>query len=157
MLMFFPSLPDQLLYLCLDYGFSFQMSNPWEIVRNDVAYPIKFYGKVLTDSDGKKHWIGGEDIQAVAYDVPIPGYETKTTINLRLWSTKAPSGDFDLSVFNSGKHTQAAEALYNAEKVSLFFRYVFLLLAIYLLALRKLSYLLAHLFTVSSDYLTSWS
>ncbi|PPD97064.1 hypothetical protein GOBAR_DD05924 [Gossypium barbadense] len=57
-----------------------EMSNPWEIVRNDVAYPIKFYGKVLTDSDGKKHWIGGEDIQAVAYDVPIPGYETKTTI-----------------------------------------------------------------------------
>ncbi|TYG52258.1 hypothetical protein ES288_D09G012400v1 [Gossypium darwinii] len=94
-----------------------EMSNPWEIVRNDVAYPIKFYGKVLTDSDGKKHWIGGEDIQAVAYDVPIPGYETKTTINLRLWSTKAPSGDFDLSVFNSGKHTQAAEALYNAEKI----------------------------------------
>ncbi|XP_039049069.1 alpha-glucan phosphorylase 1-like isoform X1 [Hibiscus syriacus] len=94
-----------------------EMSNPWEIVRNDVRYPIKFYGKVLTDSDGKKHWIGGEDIIAVAYDVPIPGYETKTTISLRLWSTKAPSGDFDLSVFNSGKHTQAAEALYNAEKI----------------------------------------
>ncbi|PPS12765.1 hypothetical protein GOBAR_AA07869 [Gossypium barbadense] len=94
-----------------------EMSNPWEIVRNDVVYPIKFYGKVLTDSDGKKHWTGGEDIQAVAYDVPIPGYETKTTINLRLWSTKAPSGDFDLSVFNSGKHTQAAEALYTAEKI----------------------------------------
>ncbi|KAK8533884.1 hypothetical protein V6N12_047286 [Hibiscus sabdariffa] len=94
-----------------------EMSNPWEIVRNDVAYPIKFYGKVLTDSDGKKHWIGGEDIKAVAYDVPIPGYETKTTISLRLWSTKAPTGDLDLSVFNSGKHTQAAESLYNAEKI----------------------------------------
>ncbi|KAE8694478.1 Alpha-1,4 glucan phosphorylase L isozyme [Hibiscus syriacus] len=94
-----------------------EMSNPWEIMRNDVTYPIKFYGKVLTDSDGKKHWIGGEDIKAVAYDVPIPGYETKTTISLRLWSTKAPSGEFDLSMFNSGKHTQAAEALYNAEKI----------------------------------------
>lgn len=58
------------------------MSNPWEIVRNDITYPVKFYGKVVTDSDGKKHWIGGEDIKAVVYDVPIPGYRTKTTINL---------------------------------------------------------------------------
>ncbi|XP_010528398.1 PREDICTED: alpha-glucan phosphorylase 1 [Tarenaya hassleriana] len=94
-----------------------ELSNPWEIVRNDVSYPVKFYGKVVTGSDGKKRWIGGEDILAVAYDVPIPGYKTKTTINLRLWSTKAPSEDFDLSSFNSGKHIEAAEALYNAEKI----------------------------------------
>ncbi|XP_010502963.1 PREDICTED: alpha-glucan phosphorylase 1 [Camelina sativa] len=94
-----------------------ELSNPWEIVRNDVSYPIKFYGKVVFGSDGKKRWIGGEDIVAVAYDVPIPGYKTKTTINLRLWSTKAPSEDFDLSSYNSGKHTEAAEALFNAEKI----------------------------------------
>lgn len=94
-----------------------QLSNPWEIVRNDVTYPVKFYGKVVLGSDGKRKWIGGEDIVAVAYDVPIPGYKTKTTINLRLWSTKAPSDDFDLSSYNSGKHTEAAEALFNAEKV----------------------------------------
>ena len=112
------------------------MSNPWEIVRNDVTYPVKFYGKVVTDSDEKKHWIGGDDIKAVAYDVPIPGYETKTTINLRLWSTKAPAEDFDLSAFNSGEHIQAAEALYNAEKVCSnfsFFHFIYLLLTIYLL------------------------
>jgi len=87
------------------------------MVRNDVLYPIKFYGKVVSGSDGKRHWIGGEDIQAVAYDVPIPGYRTKTTINLRLWSTKAPSEDFDLYAFNSGEHTKAADTLSNAEKV----------------------------------------
>ena len=40
------------------------MGNPWEIVRNDVSYPIKFYGKLVTGSDGKRHWIGGEDIKA---------------------------------------------------------------------------------------------
>ncbi|KAJ4871642.1 Alpha-glucan phosphorylase 1 [Raphanus sativus] len=94
-----------------------ELSNPWEIVRNDVSYPVKFYGKVVFGSDGKKRWIGGEDVLAVAYDVPIPGYKTKTTINLRLWSTKAPSADFDLSSYNSGKHTEAAEALFNAEKI----------------------------------------
>ncbi|KAJ4707355.1 Alpha-1,4 glucan phosphorylase [Melia azedarach] len=94
-----------------------ELGNPWEMVRNDVSYPVKFFGKVVSGSDGKKHWIGGEDIKAVAYDVPIPGYKTKTTINLRLWSTKVPSEDFDLSAFNAGDHTKAAEALSNAEKI----------------------------------------
>ncbi|KAG8659604.1 alpha-1,4 glucan phosphorylase L isozyme, chloroplastic/amyloplastic isoform X1 [Manihot esculenta] len=94
-----------------------EMGNPWEIVRNDISYPVKFYGKVVSGSDGKKHWIGGEDIMAVAYDLPIPGYKTKSTINLRLWSTKAPAEDLDLSAFNAGGHTKAYEALANAEKI----------------------------------------
>uniref|UniRef100_A0A5B7BGQ6 Alpha-1,4 glucan phosphorylase n=1 Tax=Davidia involucrata TaxID=16924 RepID=A0A5B7BGQ6_DAVIN len=94
-----------------------EMGNPWEIVRNDVSYPVKFYGKVVTGSDGTRHWIGGEDISAVAYDVPIPGYKTKTTINLRLWSTKVPSEDLDLYAFNAGEHTKACEAQANAEKI----------------------------------------
>lgn len=94
-----------------------EMGNPWEIMRHDVSYPVKFYGKVVLGSDGKKHWIGGENIMAVAYDVPIPGYKTKTTINLRLWSTKVPSKEFDLLAFNSGQHSKANEALANAEKI----------------------------------------
>ncbi|KAJ9683748.1 hypothetical protein PVL29_019356 [Vitis rotundifolia] len=94
-----------------------EMGNPWEIVRNDVSYPVKFYGKVIEGSDGKRHWIGGEDIIAIAYDVPIPGYKTKTTINLRLWSTKVQSDDFDLHDFNAGNHTKACEAQLNAEKI----------------------------------------
>ncbi|MCL7040583.1 hypothetical protein MKW94_022518, partial [Papaver nudicaule] len=68
-------------------------------------------------SDGKKHWVGGESIKAFAYDVPIPGYKTKTTINLRLWSTKVTSEGFDLDAFNSGDHVKAFEAQANAEKI----------------------------------------
>ncbi|KAI3439503.1 hypothetical protein J3R85_004709 [Psidium guajava] len=94
-----------------------EMGNPWEVMRNDVSYPVKFYGKVVSESDGKRRWIGGEDIRAVAFDVPIPGYKTRTTINLRLWSTKVPSEEFDLSAFNAGEHTKANEALSNAEKI----------------------------------------
>ncbi|XP_060187423.1 alpha-1,4 glucan phosphorylase L-1 isozyme, chloroplastic/amyloplastic [Lycium barbarum] len=94
-----------------------EIGSPWEIVRNDVSYPIKFYGNVTTGSDGKRYWSGGEDIKAVAYDVPIPGYKTKTTINLRLWSTQVPSADFDLSAFNAGEHTKACEVQVNAEKI----------------------------------------
>ncbi|KAL0385991.1 UNVERIFIED_CONTAM: Alpha-1,4 glucan phosphorylase L-2 isozyme, chloroplastic/amyloplastic [Sesamum radiatum] len=94
-----------------------EMGNPWEIVRNDISYPVKFYGKVVEGSDGRKHWVGGEDIIAVAYDVPIPGYKTKTTINLRLWSTKVAADVFDLSAFNAGEHAKAYEAMKRAEKI----------------------------------------
>ncbi|KAG6523336.1 hypothetical protein ZIOFF_013192 [Zingiber officinale] len=94
-----------------------EMGYPWEIVRYDVSYPVKFYGKVVIGSDEKKHWIGGEDIEVIAHDVPIPGYRTKTTINLRLWSTKVPSECFDLEAFNCGEHTKASEAHANAEKI----------------------------------------
>eukprot|EP01018_Ginkgo_biloba_P011049 Gb_26801 [translate_table: standard] len=94
-----------------------EMGNPWEIVRHDVSYPVKFFGHIVNGPDGKKRWVGGEDIKAVAYDVPIPGYKTKTTLNLRLWSTKVPAEDFDLQAFNAGEHGKAVEAQISAEKV----------------------------------------
>ncbi|KAG8654201.1 alpha-1,4 glucan phosphorylase L-2 isozyme, chloroplastic/amyloplastic isoform X2 [Manihot esculenta] len=94
-----------------------EMGNPWEIVRNDISYPVKFYGKVILKPDGSKAWIGGENITAVAYDVPIPGYKTKTTINLRLWSTKVAPEEFDLRAFNTGDHAKAFAAVNNAEKI----------------------------------------
>ncbi|MBA0602457.1 hypothetical protein Gorai_002637, partial [Gossypium raimondii] len=94
-----------------------EMGNPWEIVRNDVSYPVKFYGEVISGPEGIKEWVGGEDITAVAYDVPIPGYKTKTTINLRLWSTKVAPEKFDLSAFNAGDHAKAYSAMNNAEKI----------------------------------------
>ncbi|PSR84996.1 Alpha-1,4 glucan phosphorylase L-2 isozyme/amyloplastic like [Actinidia chinensis var. chinensis] len=94
-----------------------EMGNPWEIVRNDVSYPVKFYGEVILGLDGKKEWVGGDDVMAIAYDVPIPGYKTKTTINLRLWSTKVAPENFDLCAFNAGEHAKAYDALKKAEKI----------------------------------------
>ncbi|XP_028762078.1 alpha-1,4 glucan phosphorylase L-2 isozyme, chloroplastic/amyloplastic isoform X2 [Neltuma alba] len=94
-----------------------EMGNPWEIVRNDVSYPVKFYGEVISDKNGSKQWVGGENIMAVAYDVPIPGYKTKTTINLRLWSTKVSPEEFDLRAFNAGDHAKAYANMKNAEKI----------------------------------------
>ncbi|OIW10266.1 hypothetical protein TanjilG_28017 [Lupinus angustifolius] len=94
-----------------------EKGNPWEILRNDVSYPVKFYGEVISGPNGTKQWIGGENILAVAYDVPIPGYKTRTTINLRLWSTKVSPAEFDLQAFNTGDHAKAYAAMKNAEKV----------------------------------------
>ena len=62
-------------------------------------YPVRFYGSVTStkNADGtvSKKWVGGEVIQAVAYDNPIPGFDTYNTINLRLWRA-APSHEFNL-------------------------------------------------------------
>lgn len=94
-----------------------ELGNPWEIPRLDISYPIKFFGEIVEGSDGKKQWVHGEDIKAVAYDVPIPGYKTKNTINLRLWSTTVPAEKFDLGAFNSGNHEEASRAHVNAAKI----------------------------------------
>ncbi|XP_058730583.1 alpha-1,4 glucan phosphorylase L-2 isozyme, chloroplastic/amyloplastic-like isoform X1 [Vicia villosa] len=94
-----------------------EMGNPWEIQRNDVSYPVRFYGEVISGPDGSKQWTGGENISAVAYDVPIPGYKTRTTVNLRLWSTKVSTEEFDLQAFNTGDHAKAYAAMKNAEKI----------------------------------------
>jgi starch phosphorylase len=101
-----------------DYWLNF--GNPWEIERPNIAYPIKFYGHVSTvDVDNHQvfKWDSGEEVTAVAYDTPIPGWNTPNTINLRLWSAK-PSREFDLESFNTGDYVQAILAKQRAETIS---------------------------------------
>ena len=101
-----------------DYWLNF--GNPWEIERPGIAYPIKFYGHVtIHDVDGRQafKWESGEEVTAVAYDTPIPGWNTPNTINMRLWSAK-PSREFDLESFNTGDYVQAILAKQRAETIS---------------------------------------
>ena len=101
-----------------DYWLS-QM-NPWEIERSDVSYDIAFYGHVETYNDHgieRKKWIPGEIVKSVAYDTPIPGYDTFNTINLRLWRSR-PSTEFDFQSFNRGDYFKAIEARQRAEYIT---------------------------------------
>ncbi|KAL1635907.1 Non-essential glycogen phosphorylase [Diplodia intermedia] len=102
-----------------DYWLDF---NPWEFCRHDVTVDIQFYGQVnkYTDDSGKQRtvWEGGEIVQAVAFDVPIPGYKTSTTNNLRLWGSKAASGEFDFQKFNSGEYESSVADQQRAETIS---------------------------------------
>lgn len=74
----------------------------------------------VRDKDGKiiSTWEGGEIVDAVAYDVPIPGYNTPTTNNLRLWSSKASSGEFDFQKFNNGEYESSVADQQRAETIS---------------------------------------
>ena len=102
-----------------DYWLTF--GNPWEIARQDVIVPVRFYGSTRTETDSNGHsrviWEGGETVVAMAYDNPIPGYDTWNTINLRLWKA-LPAREFDFASFNSGNYHSASEAKERAENIS---------------------------------------
>lgn len=87
--------------------------NPWEIRRPEIRYHVGFYGKV--GSDGK--WEPSEQVWAEAYDVPIPGYATKTCSNLRLWNA-VPLEEFDLNSFNAGDYEKAVEQRRKADDIT---------------------------------------
>jgi starch phosphorylase len=95
--------------------------NPWEFPRPEVLYHVKFGGRVVeyTDEKGvlRHHWVDTEDVMAMAYDSPIPGYDTSTVNNMRLWSAKA-SRDFDLKYFNEGNYIRAVEDKNSSENLS---------------------------------------
>ncbi len=94
--------------------------NPWEIERADVIYPIRFYGHIKKYKDGgvdRAHWDGGEVVMAMAYDTPIPGFNTFNTNNLRLWRAR-PCNQFDFKSFNSGDYFNAIGERQRAEYIT---------------------------------------
>ena len=153
-----------------DYWLTF--GNPWEIERVDIVYPVgsvvsrlslsfgvsfyripsrrtwqvRYYGttRIIKDATGKERsvWEGGEVVQAIAYDNPIPGeegalwaavpfrppltvthlslppgFDTWNTINLRLFRA-APAREFDLASFNTGDYMRAVEQRQRAETIT---------------------------------------
>jgi starch phosphorylase len=94
--------------------------NVWEFQRPEATYTISFYGNVVqvpTAHGTKSHWVEGESVVAMAYDVPVPGYDTQTVNNLRLWSAKA-TREFDLRHFNDGNYERAVEERNDSETIS---------------------------------------
>ena len=87
--------------------------NPWEIHRPETRFDVGFYGEI--GADGK--WAPTEKVIAEAYDVPIPGYHTATTSNLRLWNA-LPTDEFDLDAFNAGSYDDAVAARRKADDIT---------------------------------------
>ena len=87
--------------------------NPWEIQRTDRQQTIRFFGRVQTYRDNRDpagkvwySWTDTEDVLAMPYDTPVPGYGTTTVNTLRLWSARALH-DFNLGSFNRGDYINA--------------------------------------------------
>lgn len=94
---------------------------PWEIKRPEIRYRVRFKGKVIDDEqpDGRvlHRWVDTEDVMAVAWDVPIPGYKVNNVNNLRLWQAKA-TDEFDFDYFNNGDYVKAVEKKNISENIS---------------------------------------
>jgi starch phosphorylase len=95
--------------------------NPWEFPRPEVLFTVKFGGRVVQfkDEQGQTHfhWVDTEDVMAMAYDTPVPGYDTNTVNNMRLWAAKS-SRDFNLKYFNEGNYIKAVEDKNESENLS---------------------------------------
>ncbi|MBP7461235.1 MAG: glycogen/starch/alpha-glucan phosphorylase, partial [Candidatus Delongbacteria bacterium] len=100
----------------LSYG------NPWEIFRRELKFRVKFFGEVVLRGKNDKgrlqyDWIKTDDVYAVAYDIPVPGYNNSTVNNLRLWQAKA-TNEFSFHEFNSGNYIAAVENKNLSENIS---------------------------------------
>lgn len=91
--------------------------NSWEFRRPEVVYEIGFGGHVIHDEDGKATWHPSESVQAVAFDMPIAGWEGDHVNTLRLWSARQ-SGMMNLDTFNDGDFMAAARQQVLAETIS---------------------------------------
>lgn len=96
-----------------------RFGNPWEVVRPEIAYEVKFGGKTeqITDEDGRfeVRWHPESVVKGTAYDTPVLGYQGSGMI-LRLWKAEA-SESFDFAAFNLGNYYQAVEAKMASENI----------------------------------------
>jgi starch phosphorylase len=95
--------------------------NPWEIERPAVFFPVRFGGKIVTFKNGsgeeKCEWVDTEEVYALAYDIPMSGFNTESGGNLRLWSARSPN-DFDLGLFNQGNYAEAVREKTDSENLT---------------------------------------
>jgi starch phosphorylase len=95
--------------------------NPWEIGRPEYLYPVKFYGRVRQWVDGmgrlRHDWTDTQDVMAMAYDTPVPGYKNHTVNTLRLWSARS-TREFELELFNYGDYERAVMDRNQSENIT---------------------------------------
>lgn len=91
--------------------------NPWELERPEYTQRIKFGGHTV-HGNGTVRWVDTQDVLAVPYDLPVPGYRNDTVNTLRLWKSAA-TDEFDLNEFNAGSYPESVEAKNNAEHITM--------------------------------------
>ncbi|MCB2425934.1 glycogen/starch/alpha-glucan phosphorylase [Methylophaga pinxianii] len=96
--------------------------NPWELERPEYTQRVKFGGhtELRRNTNGQMEirWVNTNDVLAVPYDLPVPGYQNGTVNRLRLWKAAA-TDEFNLEDFNAGSYTEAVAAKNEAENISM--------------------------------------
>lgn len=96
--------------------------NPWELERPEFTQRVKFGGhtEYHRNASGwmEVQWVNTNDVLALPYDLPVPGYRNGTVNKLRLWKAAA-TDEFNLEDFNAGSYTDAVAAKNEAENISM--------------------------------------
>ena len=98
-----------------------RFGNPWEIVRSEISFDVKFGGRAehYRDEQGlyRVRWLPEKIVKGVAYDTPVPGYRVSTTNLLRLWKAEATES-CDFEAFNVGDYYGAVDEKIISETIS---------------------------------------
>jgi starch phosphorylase len=96
--------------------------NVWEMERPEYTQAVHFggYSEIYHDDNGnmRSRWVNTNDVLAVPFDTPIPGYKNGTVNTLRLWKSTA-TDEFDLGEFNAGDYAGSVAQKNNAEHISM--------------------------------------
>ncbi len=96
--------------------------NVWEIERPEYTQRVKFGGHTEShiDERGRKRvcWVNTNDVLAVPFDTPIPGFNNGTVNTLRLWKATATE-EFNLQEFNAGDYAESVAEKNTAENITM--------------------------------------
>lgn len=85
---------------------------PFELRRPEYTYEVKFGGYVRSEGmgNGRTKFIqeGYQVVRAVAYDMPIVGYNNNMVNTLMIWDAE-PVNRFELDSFDKGNYQKAVE------------------------------------------------
>ena len=85
---------------------------PFELRRPEYSKIVKFGGnvRVTIDEKGESHFSqeNYQSVQAIPYDLPIPGYGNNVVNTLRIWDAQ-PVECFQLDSFDKGDYRKAVE------------------------------------------------
>ena len=100
--------------------------NPYDIERAYATRIVNFGGRLvqvvedggeLAQDRAQFKWIETEQVLAVGYDTPIPGYGTDNANTLRLWTSRA-TREFNLKTFDQGDYMGAVDDKNRSETIS---------------------------------------
>ena len=92
----------------------------WLVPRTDRVYKVRFGGRVKEEwKDGHLDiaYEGGEEVEAVPYDMMISGGDSRAVSQLRLWRAQNTQS-FNMGLFSQGQYARAMQESNDAELIT---------------------------------------
>ena len=92
----------------------------WLTQRSDKIFTVKFDGYIeetWTENGLKTEYRDAKEVQAVAYDMMVSGYDSQAVSVLRLWKARSVQ-NFDMKLFSQGDYAAVMQEDNDAELIS---------------------------------------